>query len=352
LKVNNFDDANDKFQNRFQDRPEIYKQFLEILQTYQRESKPIQDVYAQVTSLFNDAQDLLEDFKQFLPESAAQAKQQAAEAAERAAQLAGVSQTPQGGARGETKMPPVGNFAVPASNSKDKKRRNAPTASGPQVNAIAEGSGRGGMGGPNNKVCARSLTSRTDDCLTFCCYPRSFMLTILQRPKLHHKTLTSDAPAVSPTLTPIVPEPLAPTSTSSATSEELAFFDRVKKFIANKATMNEFLKLCNLFSQDLIDRNVLVHKVSNFIGGNHDLMTWFKAFVNYEGEDELIDNQPKAPSGRVALSNCRGLGPSYRLLPKIVSIHLFISVFPATSVFWDGSGARCRFQLAKAVPYT
>jgi paired amphipathic helix protein Sin3a len=131
--------------------------------------------------------------------------------------------------------------------------------------------------------------------------------------------MAPDAPAVSPTLTPIIPEPLAPTSTSSATSEELAFFDRVKKYIANKSTMNEFLKLCNLFSQDLIDRNVLVHKVSNFIGGNPDLMNWFKAFVNYEGEDEVIDNRPKAPTGRVALSNCRGLGPSYRLLPKRVS---------------------------------
>jgi paired amphipathic helix protein Sin3a len=124
---------------------------------------------------------------------------------------------------------------------------------------------------------------------------------------------------VSPTLTPIVPEPLAPTTTSAATSEELAFFDRVKKYIGNKSTMNEFLKLCNLFSQDLIDRNVLVHKVSNFIGGSPDLMNWFKAFVNYEGEDEIIENRPKAPSGRVALSNCRGLGPSYRLLPKRVS---------------------------------
>ena len=141
-----------------------------------------------------------------------------------------------------------------------------------------------------------------------------------QRAKLHHnKSIPADASAVSPTLTPIIPEPLAPTSMSSTSTEELQFFDRVKKFLQNKATMNEFLKLCNLFSQDLIDRNVLVHKVSNFIGSNTDLMNWFKAFVNYEGADEVIDNRPKAPTGRVALSNCRGLGPSYRLLPKRVS---------------------------------
>lgn len=61
---------------RFSDSPEIYKQFLEILQTYQRESKPIQDVYAQVTVLFKQAPDLLDDFKQFLPENAAHSNDQ------------------------------------------------------------------------------------------------------------------------------------------------------------------------------------------------------------------------------------------------------------------------------------
>jgi paired amphipathic helix protein Sin3a len=146
------------------------------------------------------------------------------------------------------------------------------------------------------------------------------MLTIylLQRAKLHHpnKPMAPDAPAVSPTLTPVIPEPLPPSSTSAASSEELAFFDRVKKYISNKVLMNEFLKLCNLFSQDLIARDMLVHKASSFIGGNPDLMNWFKTFVAYDGRDEVIDNRPKPPTGRVSLSNCRGLGPSYRLLPK------------------------------------
>ena len=134
-------------------------------------------------------------------------------------------------------------------------------------------------------------------------------------------------------MTPILPEPIAPTSTSAASQEELSFFDRVKKYIGNKSTMNEFLKLCNLFSQDLIDRNVLVSKVSAFIGGNPDLMNWFKAFVGYEGQDEVIDNRPKPPTGRVSLSNCRGLGPSYRLLPRRVrtSPSLFLLI-PLLSV--------------------
>lgn len=107
------------------------------MQTYQRESKPIQDVYAQVTQLFSSAPDLLEDFKQFLPESAAQAKAQAAAARQQqvteevtmisnvrndpyvAAAQHNQSQTP----RNELKMPPVGNFAPPPSAGKENKKR-------------------------------------------------------------------------------------------------------------------------------------------------------------------------------------------------------------------------------------
>ncbi|KUJ10036.1 uncharacterized protein LY89DRAFT_710862 [Mollisia scopiformis] len=63
-----------KIKSRYQDKPEIYREFLDILQTYQRESLPIQEVYALLTDLFAAAPDLLEDFKMFLPESAEQAR--------------------------------------------------------------------------------------------------------------------------------------------------------------------------------------------------------------------------------------------------------------------------------------
>ncbi|KAI7878718.1 uncharacterized protein EV154DRAFT_524921 [Mucor mucedo] len=57
-----------KIKNRFSSDPDIYKQFLEILQTYQKDQKPIQEVYAHVQFLFNGAPDLLDEFKQFLPD--------------------------------------------------------------------------------------------------------------------------------------------------------------------------------------------------------------------------------------------------------------------------------------------
>jgi paired amphipathic helix protein Sin3a len=112
-----------------------------------------------------------------------------------------------------------------------------------------------------------------------------------------------------------MPEPLPPTNTTTPLPDELSFFDRVKKFLGNKNTMNEFLKLCNLFSQDLIDKQLFIYRAQAFIGGNQELFTWFKRFM---GEIDEAGNtiRPKTVNSRVSLSNCRSFGPSYRLLPK------------------------------------
>lgn len=91
-----------------------------------------------MTDLFNTAPDLLEDFKQFLPESAAQAKAQAAAARAAADDAMTVSnvrgdsayagsqvaqaQTP----RPAAKMPPMGQFDPPSTSKENKKRRGGP----------------------------------------------------------------------------------------------------------------------------------------------------------------------------------------------------------------------------------
>ena len=71
-----------KIKNRFQGQPDVYKQFLEILHTYQKDQKAIKEghrptgpyrteaeVYAQVAKLFQNQEDLLAEFGQFLPEA-------------------------------------------------------------------------------------------------------------------------------------------------------------------------------------------------------------------------------------------------------------------------------------------
>ncbi|KAL7901807.1 hypothetical protein HDV63DRAFT_376636 [Trichoderma sp. SZMC 28014] len=278
-----------KIKNRFQDKPEIYKQFLEILQTYQREQKPIQDVYAQVTTLFNSAPDLLEDFKQFLPESAGQARAPPGRPEDGAA--AGSAHTPQPGLRDGQKMPPLGSFAPPVSAGKDTKKRSRTDKQTPTPGALL----------PEPPVATRIPPQN---------------LNGSKRPKLSHARGSGDAGSIEPTLTPVMPEPYPPRSSATSNQEEIAFFERVKKFLSNRSAMNEFLKLCNLFSQNIIDKNTLFHKGALFIGANPELMTFWKAFVGVDSQDVVIDNRPAPPFEKVSLSNCRGYGPSYRLLPK------------------------------------
>ncbi|KAF2716727.1 hypothetical protein K431DRAFT_289187 [Polychaeton citri CBS 116435] len=302
-----------KIKNRFSAHPDIYKQFLEILQTYQRESKPIQDVYSQVTHLFKTAPDLLEDFKQFLPESAAQAKAAAAarQQAEESVMLSNVRNEAPGpygspvvsreGAHIGTPnhgrgLPPVGNFAptpITKDNNKRKRGERQGTVDTTQGVAVGTTAAKGAPFAPQSGKRTKQTHPTTG------------------------KQPTDQQPPASPTLVPALPSPIPPTTrTSAATNEELVFFDRAKKAIGNKNTMNEFLKLCNLFSNDLIDRSTLVHRARSFIGGNSDLLKWFSDFVGLDERDVVIENKARIPTGRISLSNCRGLGPSYRLLPK------------------------------------
>lgn len=57
-----------KIKARFTQDAEVYKQFLEILQTYSQEQRSITEVYEHVAILFKDHPDLLTEFTHFLPD--------------------------------------------------------------------------------------------------------------------------------------------------------------------------------------------------------------------------------------------------------------------------------------------
>jgi len=202
-------------------------------------------------------------------------------------------QTPRADAT--SRLPPMGNFAPTPTANRDNKRkreRQGPIAApmpAPMVQEAPTSNMRSSYGGQGNGN---------------------------KRTKTGHaaKQAVPDGPPVSPTLTPALPEPMPPTTTTSPSQDELAFFDRAKKFIGNKNSMNEFLKLCNLYSQDLIDKSLLLYRAASYIGGNAELYAWFKKFLG--DDEEQQKSRPKTVNSRVSLSNCRSLGPSYRLLPK------------------------------------
>ena len=78
-------------------------------------------------------------------------------------------------------------------------------------------------------------------------------------------------------------------------SEELGLFDRIKRYIDDKATYQEFLKLLNLYTAEIIDMPTLLEKAFLFIGGNDEIFGLFREFVGeqdgfVDGEEWPIDN--------------------------------------------------------------
>lgn len=370
VEFNHAIDYVNKIKNRFSNEPDIYKQFLEILQTYQKEQKPIQEVYAQVTILFKNALDLLDEFKQFLPDTSGQSNggMGILGLGLGGAGLAGLGMLPlplpshsqhqhppqqhgsshsgpggrpptmlpmlstlaNGMAGVAPRMPPVGNFPPPTPNG------------GPAADAY----GRRGMMGSMDGVAISSGGKKKRPTTVDKGGPSS------GKKKLKHHHNKSDLSNLSPqnfNSIPHAPSPVLASSNlanthgtissskSTASQEEVLFFDRVKKYIGNKATYNEFLKVLNLFSQEILDQRLLVERIESFIGGNHSLFEWFKNFVGYDQSREVIDNQPapspyyfhhrpNAAEGANAvgprlntqdlITKCKRYGVSYRMLPE------------------------------------
>lgn len=191
-------------------------------------------------------------------------------------------------------MPPLGSFAPPPSASKENKKRprnEKQIQPGPQPAEVSTSSIR------TTTVAANGN----------------------KKPKLNHKSAGIEAiTSIEPSLTPNLSEPFPPLSPLSNNRKEIHFFEKVKKFLGSRAAMNEFLKICNLFNQEIIDRTALYERGCTFFQTSPDLMSSWKSLVGQEEQDAIVGNRPAPPSGKVSLSNCRGYGPSYRLLPKRV----------------------------------
>lgn len=300
-----------KIKTRFANQPDVYKQFLEILQTYQREQKPIAEVYEQVTELFAKSPDLLDDFKQFLPDTGAQNFAQ------------GHPQHPNKdhafySVDDASQLPPVGNFQPPTGvvggpQSQYQRYQAGPGAPGADDSSIMGGHALNGLNKPKRQSFSEAQN-----------YPYNYGET--QYSSLRSapqnlkpvKAASRTSPATNPSLVTGVPEPVPPSGNVKASSllEEMGFFDKVKKAIGNKQTYNEFLKILNLFSQDIIDRNTLVERVDGFIGEAHpELLRWFKMFVGYDDKPQHIETIT-FKKHQLELSLCKAYGPSYRQLPK------------------------------------
>lgn len=249
-----------KVKTRYSKDPSVYRVFLEILQVYQRDQKSIQQVYAQVRELFADAPDLLDEFQQFLPDNSS-------------------SPAVNGFANHESYPPPedIGNTISKKSNKRGRGPSNLPPPPSIQEQQ--------GYNPPHIPVDKRP-------------YPQDVRYN----------------PEVSMGLQGPMP-PLKQIKRTQP-SEELLFFEKCKRVMGSKQVYNEFLKILNLFSQEIIEAKVLIERVEPFLSKNADLFDWFKKFVKFE-EEETVFNIP-AVRTKLDLRNEKQHGRSYRRIPDEV----------------------------------
>ncbi|XP_035012134.1 SIN3 transcription regulator family member Aa isoform X1 [Hippoglossus stenolepis] len=251
-----------KIKNRFQGQPDIYKAFLEILHTYQKEQRNAkeaggnytpalteQEVYAQVARLFKNQEDLLSEFGQFLPDanSSLLLNKTTAEKAESVRNDHG----------GTAKKMQLNNKQRPNQNGCQIRRHPTPGSTPP----------------------------------------------VKKKPKLLNLKDSSVTEA-----------------NKHGVGTESLFFEKVRKALRSAEAYDNFLRCLVIFNQEVISRAELVQLVLPFLGKFPELFNWFKNFLGYR-EMSHIETYPKerATEGiamEIDYASCKRLGSSYRALPK------------------------------------
>ena len=116
-------------------------------------------------------------------------------------------------------------------------------------------------------------------------------------------------------------------SNSMHSNDEAHFFDRVKRALDNRETYSEFLKLVNLFTQDIINTTRLVREARSFLGES-ELMAQFKEILGWDSTKERMSaleeswTRPMGVLDRPSRNQLHTRYGSYRKLPAHVRIML------------------------------
>lgn len=295
-----------KIKHRFQSQPEVYKQFLDILNAYQKEHKNVKEgknsdrltdreVYAQVARLFQNDDDLLQEFGQFLPD---------ANSATTAANFSSFGQTVSGypgHGLSSAISQHVDNLAAAhrAANNDHGAIVKKPLSRPGLLNQSSIQLKRLGSQPPYGMAKRFKMTSLRD--VTFS--------DAFKEGKLH----------------------------------EFGFFDKVRKALRNQEVYENFLRCLVIYNHEIISRTDLMYLVNPFLVRYPELLKWLKDFLNQKDSNSfhsnfnsghannLLDfsssgNRGSSGAMRERISSetgmeidyaaCKRYGASYRALPK------------------------------------
>ena len=144
-------------------------------------------------------------------------------------------------------------------------------------------------------------------------------------PKAKRTKLSASAAAANEA--PSVQLPVA--GRPQATPEEAAFFDRVSRWLDDRAAYHELLKTLNLYTHSAIALPELVERAHLFLGASKelwrafcDLVGWKEGMVDHARRRVdadgrwIVENVPTVERGRVDLAEAPSYGSTYRKLPS------------------------------------
>ncbi|KAI1788076.1 hypothetical protein LXA43DRAFT_1161851 [Ganoderma leucocontextum] len=294
-----------KLRTRYANQPAIYQRFLKTLAESGNQGQsdisrmeswsvaclsaryPKGEVMTEIMDLLKDSPDLMRDFVQFLPDERVQKEELARIAKLEEGRKASESRSKRGAKDKDENA--SGSAAAGQKRKRKPVEREKEKEKEPVVRASA------------NKKAKVHVASEAPS------------------PALAQRQAAAVAPP-SPIRAPAQPAPQTFYPSHHQTVDETHFFERVKRALDNRETYNEFLKLVNLFTQDIINTTRLAREARSFLGDG-ELMAQFKDILGWDANKErmaALEESWTRPMGvldrpsRHQLHNRYG---SYRKLP-------------------------------------
>lgn len=249
-----------KIKSRFAEDEAVYKRFLDILQTYQKEQRTIKEVYKQVSELFRDHQDLLQEFSHFLPED--QPAHGSRAALQLGAQTSGymlnaVPKHHEGAdvdyVTGNSKVTALYPVMLPGT----PQYRPRPSAKSDRLLA---------MGGQTTSLSVKKSTASSDAAKK-------------GRRGSGSKKIGSDKDASKMQAAGLV----TPEEYSHAPAAEMEFFDELRNQLGPDGHLvyRELIKCLSLVSQEIICSEELLKLIDGLLENHKHLTAAFRMFINH-----------------------------------------------------------------------
>ncbi|MFH4982381.1 hypothetical protein AB6A40_009090 [Gnathostoma spinigerum] len=350
-----------KIKARFHDRPDVYKQFLEILHSYQQEQQSghhqgdsnmitEKQVYSSVAALFESEPDLLREFSQFLPDACGilnkpspvsadksfpygtdqVAKLKICRSAVGTVDRAAMVISPQ----------PVCVPKVSPSQTCSMKVSSSP----PLTPTLSSSTGSGLTNPPipptlpissfvptstlsSSSPCHTPVTCLPATSTVFCPSKSRSPPRNIQQKRVFSPLRSAAKKAKLNSSDVIVYDVELSEAKKYATAEEYLFFDKVRKLLTDEIIFDNFLRCIVLYNQSIISKNELLELVQPFLEKDAELMKFFRGMLGMNDiqttSDVCDDVSDSGPQDRgmsdlalqIDYATCKRLGVSYRSLP-------------------------------------